>query len=173
MFDVRRWHRWAFGIGVLILAVVLIWLMGNEQRLCMGVQLLTEKEAAAYARYRYEDISEQLLFNGEKVAVDAKNHTIYLSQKISDGTKPWQLEGKLSVDSEDHQLFFLKDEFGNMSAAVQRGENFSLLVTDGSDCFMRYRVVFTALPVASLAFFLVLALEAAFFSAAAAFEASI
>lgn len=151
MIDVRKLRWMLFGASLLILGLAIGLLFINEQMTCMGVRVISQEKAAEFTEYEYEDFSEHLFYNGEKAALDVKNSTIYVCQTIEQNTKQWQLEGKLTIDFDDYQLFFLEDEgFQDMKTAVAQGHTFPLIVTNGGETYMQYQVVFTTLPVLRL-----------------------
>lgn len=151
MFDSRRRRLMIFLASLLIFGAAFGLLRQEEARVCMGVKILTEKDQAEIREYIYLDLSRELTHNDQPAAVDVENSTIYISQKIQQGTEPKDLMGKLKITSSSHQLSFAPDEaFTNLAEAVAQGHAFKLNVIDNVGRCMQYRVVFTTLPVLRL-----------------------
>ena len=151
MFDSRRRRRIILGGFLLMFGIALGLLLYEESHVCMGVEILTEKEQSEIQEYIYLDLSRALTHNDQPAAVDVDNSTIYISQNIQPDTEPKDLLGKLKIASSSHRLSFAPDEaFANLAEAVAQGHVFKLNVMDNLNRCMQYRVVFTTLPVLRL-----------------------
>lgn len=148
----NRFFRWAvFSLAVLLLSLDSSLLLRAEASTCMGVQILTQEEMALYTQYRKSDYSDLLEYNGAPAAVDTRTSTLYLSQKIRSDSEPKDLPGELKIRSEGCTLYFAPDNnFSSLSAATQNGYPFTLLVVSDDNTYMKYKVIFTTLPVLRL-----------------------
>ena len=101
-------------------------------------------------QYAYRDYSDVLFFYDQKAAVDVESSTIYISQEIDSDTAYGALEGKLALNNLLTPMYFLRDTaFQDLQTAVREGHRFTLVIPSGNR-YMRYDVVFTALPVLAM-----------------------
>ena len=120
----------------------------RQQYTCLGVPFLAA--SLAEEGYAYYDYSQSLFFSGEKAPMDVESSTIYISQSISEGTSFTDLQGRLTCSFPGTRMYFLEDPlFEDLASAAAENHPFALLVRSG-DSFMRYRVIFTTLPVFSI-----------------------
>ena len=120
----------------------------RQQYTCLGVPFLAASPAEE--SYAYYDYSQSLFFSGEKAPMDVESSTIYISQSISEGTSFTDLQGRLTCSFPGTRMYFLEDPlFEDLASAAAENHPFALLVRSG-DSFMRYRVIFTTLPVFSI-----------------------
>jgi len=142
---------WRAVVAVLLISVVAVYaatIKNIEEKTCMGVPVISMKEAQKYNQYVCQDYSNMFFHNGEMAAVDINSYTIYISQNITENTHYNQLVGAFAFAHPDYKLYFKSDEyFDKLSDAVKESHPFELIVTDGSNQFMEYYVIFTTLPV--------------------------
>ena len=135
----------------LVMVTAAAFLFWREGQYCLGVEILSQKQADRYSQYRHQDCSDILTFQNELAAIDLETDTIYISQNIEQEATCRDLIGQLEISNEAYDLFFVEDPlFLDMGTAVKDAHPFQLLVTDGTSTFMRYNVVFTSLPVLCL-----------------------
>ena len=148
MIDTRKRRTAVFLFFLLMLLAVLLFCRQAEKPMCMDVPILTEAEQAQLGRLADRDLSWDLLYNGQRAAVDLPSSTVYIAQDIRKDTKAETLLGSLRTASASLRLSFAPDEaFGDLAAAVEKGHAFTLNVEYGSDKYTQYQVVFTTLPV--------------------------
>ena len=144
-----RWITFAFCLFAIIGTT--LYSSWKEQQYCMGVPFISDNALAEYKGYCYQDLSENLLFNEEKAPIDVNAATIYISQDIKERSKPWNLDGFLTISDNDWELYFLDDPaFGDLETAMKNNHTFTLIVANKTQTYMRYNVVFTTLPVMRL-----------------------
>lgn len=148
----NRFFRWAaFGLIVLLFTLDSSLLLQAEASSCLGIRILSDEEMGTYVQHRKEDFSDLLEYNGTPAAVDTQTSTIYLSQSAGRLSSAKDLPGELKINSKEHRLFFAPDSnFSDLSNAVRSGHPFTLLVVSGDNIYMKYRVIFTTLPVLRL-----------------------
>lgn len=146
--DTRKRRAAVFLFFLLTLGTVLLLCKRVEEKTCLDVPILSEKQQAELGRYEEQDLSRELLYNGQRAAVDLDSSTVYIAQDIRKGTEPQNLLGSLRSVSPYLRLSFAPDEaFGDLAAAVENGHTFKLNVAYGSNQYMQYDLVFTTLPV--------------------------
>ena len=140
--------RAVFLVSLVLLLGAVFWFTRRQQYTCLGLPFLAESPAED--SYEYYDYSECLFFSGEKAPIDLESATIYISQCISDATSFAELQGYLTCSFPGTRMYFLEDPlFEDLASAAAQNHPFDLLVCSG-DSFMRYRVIFTTLPVFSI-----------------------
>lgn len=144
---VRRNHK---AIVFLCALLVLVFTIGTflflERQYCMDVPLIQESDIQAYTVVSTIDIS-QLRMNGEKIAADVAENTVYISQSSDKLLHYSYLQGKLESVNPAHSLFFVKNAaLEDITSAVQSGTTLSLLIVDDDTCQL-VNVVITTLPV--------------------------
>lgn len=148
MYNSRKWRCIAFLSFSLILGMLIAFSFWKDNRTYMGVEVLSEVQTTEYTEYVYQDFSNALMYNGEPAAVDVTTSTIYISQDIHADTKARDLLGDLKITHSGYQMLFGFDErFDDLYAAIAEGHTFPLLITDGTQVYMKYNVVFTTMPV--------------------------
>lgn len=148
MIDTRKRRIAVFLFFLLAFLATLFFSKQDEKQRCMDVRILSEAEQAELGRFVKKDLSWELLYNGQRAAVDVHSSTVYIAQDIRQDTKREDLLGSLQTKSPSLRLSFAPDEaFENLAAAVEDGHVFRLNVAYGSDKYMQYDVVFTTLPV--------------------------
>ena len=85
MVDTRKWRTAVFLMFLLLLGGVLLFCKYTEERSCMKVPILSEAQQKQLGRYEDSDLSWDLQYNGQRVAVDLGSSTIYISQNILPG----------------------------------------------------------------------------------------
>ena len=151
MMDTRKQRIAVFLFFLLAFLTALFFCKQAEQQRCLDVRILSESEQENLGRYAYRDLSWELLYNGQRAAVDLRSDTVYIAQDIRQGTKKEDLLGSLQTKSPSLRLSFAPDEaFEELALAVESGHVFQLNVGYGSDKYMQYNVVFTTLPVLRL-----------------------
>ena len=151
MVDTRKRRGAVFLFFLLLLGAVLVFSILTEEETCLGVPILTEEEQAELDTYVYQDLSQILLYNGQRSAVDLTTSTVYIPQDIQEGTTLDDLRGTLRLTSPSLQLAFAPDEaFSDLAAAVAKGHKFKLNVLFNTHKYMEYDLVFTTLPVLRL-----------------------
>ena len=147
--NIKKLRKVIFAVLVLLAFAFCLYIYNKERRECMGVHIL--ESAAEYTTYQYNDFSKDITHFGKPVAVDTDTDTIYISQNFDGKTGHTDFEGTLFLDNPKYSLYFAPDKaFEDISAAVKDGHIFKLIVTDGSEKYMEYNVVFTSLPVISI-----------------------
>ncbi len=120
-----------------------------ERQHCMDVPLILESKVYEYTKVSTLDIS-QLSFNGEKVAADMANNTIYISQASGKLSHYSSLQGELRSTNPAYTLFFVKNNVLNdIASAVESGTPLSLVIVEGNLC-QYVNVVITTLPVLNI-----------------------
>ena len=148
MVDARKRRVAVFLFFLLTLGGVLLFCALTEKTACMDVPLLSAAEQADLGECVYQDLSRELLHNGQRAAVALDTSTVYIAQNIQKDTKMEDLLGSLGTRSPSLQLSFAPDEaFSDLAAAVETGHAFKLNVAFGAQKYMQYDVVFTTLPV--------------------------
>ena len=136
-------------VFVLIFCTAFVYVCAQERKECMGVPIL--ESTTEYTTYEYRDFSDSITHYEKPAAIDTSTSTIYISQPFDDDTDYVDFEGALNLHSGTHRMYFAPDaEFADMNAAAKAGHPFRLIVTDGSEKYMEYRVVFTSLPVIAI-----------------------
>lgn len=144
----RKRRTAVFLFFLLALGLALLYFRLTEERTCMDVPILSEKQQAELGRYAQRDFSWDLQYNGQRAAVELHTSTVFISQDIRQGTKPEELLGSLRCSSPSLRLSFAPDAaFENLAEAVESGHPFKLNVEYGSDKYTQYDLVFTTLPV--------------------------
>lgn len=147
----RKRRSVVFLFFLLTMAAALFLCTQTEKQVCMGVKILTEAQQEKLQADLYEDLSQKILYNGQRAAVDAENITIYIAQNIQPGMEPKDLLGNLSFSDPSYRLYFAPDEaFSDLAAAAAQGHPFKLNIIDNINQCMQYRVIFTTLPVLRL-----------------------
>lgn len=144
----RTIARVLFLISLVVLLAAVLRSHCNDQFTCLGLSFLAESPAEE--QYEYRDYSDRLLFSGEKAPIDVESSTIYISQSISASTTFADLQGNLACLPPETHMYFLEDPlWDDLASAAAESHPFTLLIFSG-DRFMRYRVIFTTLPVFSI-----------------------
>ena len=76
----------------------------------MGIKILSEEEINEYTEYAYRDYSQEIKHKDELVAMDVGSSTIYIAQNILEYTGYADLQGELTIESADCQLYFGADD---------------------------------------------------------------
>ena len=147
---VRRNHK---AIVFLCALLALVFAIGTflflERQYCMDVPLIDESKVYEYTKVSTLDIS-QLRFNGEKIAADMANNTIYISQASNKLSHYSLLQGELRSTNPAYTLFFVKNTVLNdISSAVESGTPLSLVIVEEDLC-QYVNVVITTLPVLNM-----------------------
>ena len=149
MFDRRTLRLFIFlcvFLGLVATAGTFCYL---EQQQCMHVPLIQEAKLQEYTAVSDLDIT-QLRFNGEKVAADLENNTVYISQPQASFTHFSLLEGTLDSAYVGYHLFFLKDTvLQDIPSAVESGTPLTLIITHG-DAYQSVNVVISPLAILRL-----------------------
>ena len=148
MVDTRKLRAAAFILSLLLFVSAIGLFLLDRKRRCLGVEILSDREASWLQEYAYQDYSRYFLYNGQRAAVDSETSTIYIPQDITPETKMEDMLGNLRFSGSRQKIAFAPDEaFENLAEAVADNHSFTLYVTDGSGAYMQYNVVFTTLPV--------------------------
>lgn len=151
MVDTRKRRGAVFLFFLLVLGAFLLFDRQEAGRTCMKVPVLSESEQADLGDYVEQDFSRELLYNGQRAAVDLTSSTVYIAQDIQPGTRMEDLLGNLSTSSPSLRLSFAPDPaFQDLAPAVREGHIFKLNVAHGAHKYMQYDLVFTTLPVLRL-----------------------
>ena len=136
-------------VFVLILCATFVYVCAQERKECMGVPIL--ESTTEYTTYEYRDFSDSITHYEKPAAIDIATSTIYISQPFDSDTDYVDFKGALNLHSGTHRMYFAPDaEFADMNAAAKAGHPFRLIITDGSEKYMEYKVVFTSLPVINI-----------------------
>ncbi|MBQ7816296.1 MAG: CotH kinase family protein [Oscillospiraceae bacterium] len=147
--NVKALRKIIFFALVFITFALCIYVFKRESKECMGVQILDNTEK--YTVYQYADFSSEITHFGKAAAIDTKTNTIYISQNFDKDTSYMDFEGTLFLDNPKYKMYFASDNaFKDIVAAVKDGHIFRLIITDESEKYMEYNVVFTSLPVISI-----------------------
>lgn len=135
--------------AVAAFAAVIGFLTYQERSECMGIKIISQKEAVSYDRPGNFDLNN-LTFNGEKVAFDNTSKTIYISQSPDKISRYYTLEGDLRWNDPQSQIAFVRDaKLMNLENSVKKNETLQLYITDG-ESHQFVNVVITTLPVIRL-----------------------
>ena len=119
----------------------------EESKKCLGVEIV-ESQKLRENKYQYHDFRDEIFYYDEKAAIDFETSTIYVPQKIKEGTNKQELEGLIKISNSNYRLFFEEDPyFNNLYQAVKENHTFKLFVLGKDREYMQYKVVFTTLPV--------------------------
>lgn len=136
----------AASFAVLALAAILLGKIESES--CMGIPVVSPDRFENYIHAENPDLNGQIVFNGEVAPVDVNTLTIYVTQKVDEGTEPSELTGDLEVANGEHRLYFIKDKaFDSFYESVKEGHCFRLFAVNSKKEYIEFKVVFTALPV--------------------------
>lgn len=117
-----------------------------ENRSCMSVPIISEEKIKDYIEVSTLDISK-LTFNGEDVAIDLPNNSIYISQSSEDLDNVHMFQGKLATTNSEYSLYFLEtQEMQDVSLTVREGNPFTLIIKQG-ETYQRVNLVITTLPI--------------------------
>lgn len=145
---------WRFALILLfvfILAATALTSYREEDKLCMGVPVVTEAELSRFVSVQSQDISGALSFEGYNAAVDRETFTVYISQNVDVSTRYDNLEGILAAENPQLKLYFIEDEmFNDMESAVKNRHRFRLVVNNSDEEYTEYGVIFTTFPVIRL-----------------------
>lgn len=146
MFKIINYKMILF-IGSFIFLIAAIALLRSvENRYCMGVPLIQEKQLGQSIETTTLDLS-QIYFDEEMVAVDWAKNSIYISQSEEKLTHWSALLGKITTTNPEYSLYFLENsEIKNLADSVRQGTPLTLIIQNGS-YFQRVNVVVTTLPV--------------------------
>lgn len=123
----------------------------QEQSMCMGVKILSEKEYSILQYGAPENVDSLIFQDSVPVAMDTESATIYVSQDIDETTYLAELSGILNITNGGYSLAFAPDDsFSDLFSAMGEGHRFKLLVTKTGVCCKEYQVIFTNLPVLRL-----------------------
>ena len=147
--NIKTLRKAALAVLILVFCTAYIYVCAQEIRECMGVPIL--ESTTEYTIYEYTDFSDSISHYGKKAAIDTATSTIYISQNFDGSTSYVDFEGALTLASGTHRMYFAPDKaFADMETAVKEGHPFRLVITDGSEKYMEYSVVFTSLPVVAI-----------------------
>ena len=76
MMDTGKRRAVVFLFFLLMLLAVLFFCRQAEKRMCLDVPILTEKEQARLGRLVDRDLSWDLMYNGQRAAVDLPSSTV-------------------------------------------------------------------------------------------------
>ena len=116
--------------SLIVFVSTALFVTAEKRKFCMGVPRITKEELNSYTETTELDIS-QITFEGEPVAIDWGNNSIYVSQSIENKGKASDFQGKLEAMDSNYQLFFLDD----------------LLIIRSGALYQKVNVVITTLPV--------------------------
>ena len=132
------------------LAVIFTAMIDRENKMCMGVEVVSFD---CYPNEKTEDdidVGEYILFQGEKAAYDKRSNIIYIPNEIDKTTTIKDMKGILEIALKEYQLKFIYcPQFDNLYQAVKENHHFQLVATDGQS-YKKFDIVFTTLPVVSL-----------------------
>ena len=135
--------------AVAAFAAVLGVMIYRERNQCMGVSLISEKDAVKYKQTGNFNL-DQLTFNGQPVAYDKKSGTVYISQSPDKLGAYYTLEGQLQWNDPKSEISFVRDKnLKNLEKAVKNNEPLRLYITNGKR-HQFIQVVITTLPVIRL-----------------------
>ena len=130
---------------VILIGFVASFLMA-ERRSCMSVPIISEEKIRDYVEVSTLDIS-QLTFNGEAIAIDLLNNSIYISQSSENLDNVHMFQGKLATTNSEYSLYFLEtQEMQDVSLTVREGNPFKLIIKQG-ETYQRVNLVITTLPI--------------------------
>lgn len=145
MTEKRILRRVLFGLSLLIFLGAALFYGESAKNAYLGLPFL--EAAPAESQYEYRDYSSELRYFGHKAAVDVETSTVYISQSLSGDTRAEDLLGKLTLEGSLRKMYLLRDPMlEELAAAAEQGHAFQLIIPSGKT-FMRYRLVFTTLPV--------------------------
>lgn len=149
MMDARKRRRAVFLFFLLALgAMVFFFWQAERDPAYLGVRILSHREQTSLGNYVYRDLSRELQYNGQQIAVDLDRSTLFIPQDIREDTKAEDLKGSLRSVNPLLLLSFAPDEaFNDLTSAVENGHAFKLNVSYGFGRYMQYDLVFTTLPV--------------------------
>ncbi len=116
---------------------------GNMQ-FCTNYEAVMQEEGLELADLSY-DMTDAILYNGQKVPYTIANRTFYISQDID--SLYW--EGELNA-AEGYEIYVLEDTMWDMKMdAIAEGHLFSILIIKGNQC-QPANIVASGLPILSL-----------------------
>lgn len=147
--NIKTMRKAVLSVLVFIMCTLFLYFCVKESKECMGVPII--EDTTPYTTYHYTDFSDNITHLGNKAAIDTVTNTIYISQNFDDETGYRDFDGFLSINNPDYKLYFVADKaFEDIGVAAKNGHAFRLIVTDDSEKYMEYSVVFTSLPVISI-----------------------
>lgn len=119
--------------------------LGNK---VVAVEVISSSEIEKLVTGReYAAADPNLVFNDAKVAYDRESETVYIPQNMSSK----KLEGNLKSVKRGCRIYFKEDEYLERPAeAIRTGYTFELYAVTGTE-YCVYSVVFTGMPVMSIA----------------------
>ncbi len=132
--------------SITVFIIIIMFCYSLENKYCIGVPMVTEEVLSQYTETTGLDISE-ISFDGEKVAVDWENNSIYISQSAEKLNHFSNLQGKMKALNPEYMLYFLDNiPMRKLSDSVREGIPLTLIIRCGDE-FQRVNVVITTLPV--------------------------
>jgi len=146
MFELKK-LRYIAAIGMITVFILTVHTLTiREYRRCMGVEIIPASYIEDYQE-TFVDFSKSFMFNQQQAAVDRASNTIYIPQRIKDGTPAKDLAGTLTITNNDYKLKFINDDdFGNLKQSTEENHSFKLIAVKDKE-YVKYNVVFTTLPV--------------------------
>lgn len=136
-------------IGVLI--IIIIWGIFKESRVCLGLPIIKEAELTGYIETKEFDISK-MRFDGEDIAVDFPNNSIFISQPIKCIKNVKSLVGVIETANPTYSLAILETEcIDDLTESVQNGAPLTLIIKEGN-LYQKVNLIITTLPVMYLDF---------------------
>lgn len=146
MFEKIKNKKMIFVCSVTAFIAVMGLYIFFEYQHCMKIPVISESELNGYTEITSLDIS-QISFDGEDVAIDLPNNSIYISQSPEKLTHFYSLQGSLVSNNPEYSLYFLDTPAMNdISESVRNGDPLTLIIKCGAS-FQRVDVVITTLPV--------------------------
>lgn len=121
----------------------------TDFRNCMNIRLLSEDRLERMIEVCDLDLSA-ITLNGEPIAMECANNTIYIPQSSENLGHYTQLQGRIKSNNPNQTLFLLNDaSLYDLPNIVRRGETLTLIVVERNR-YQRIKVVLTTLPVLRL-----------------------
>ena len=122
MVDTRKLRAAAFILSLLLFVSAIGLFLLDRKRRCLGVEILSDREASWLQEYAYQDYSRYFLYNGQRAAVDSETSTIYIAQNITPETKMEDMLGNLRFSGSRQKIAFAPDEaFENPLVQIHHG----------------------------------------------------
>lgn len=135
-----------FLCSFVLFALVVTGISLQERKYCMGVPVISEERLEEYTEIDSLDIS-QLIFEGQPIAVDWPRKQVYVSQSSNALKKFFDLQGKISSENPEYELFMLNTPaLKDICASVKSGKSFTLIIKNGTS-YQKVPMIITTMPI--------------------------
>ena len=131
----------------IVFAVLILYTLKTEYTTCMGLSFITEEEVSQMTRTQIQ-LDNIICLEDTFVPYTSFNRKIFLPCDVTEETKFYDLEGRLTSILPEYDLYFLwEDAFQNLKEAVRYSCNFTLYAIDSAGNYATYSVILSTLPI--------------------------